>query len=344
MYARHYLLKQNNNQTLIPQSIRVSLGTAIVLSLTHGKINAAPTTAYLMTYHEGKCTANCSFCPQARESKSNTILLSRVTWPAFPTEDVISALANAVAQKKIKRICVQALNYPRVFSDLEAIVKRIKNQITVAISVSCQPKNRKDIETLKIAGTDRIGIALDAATQEVFDKVKGKTVDNWYNWEKQFELFSLAQSVFGKYNVSTHIIVGLGETEKEAVEIIQHCVDLRVLPALFAFTPIRGTVMEHKLPPNLESYRRIQLARHLISMRKITVENISFNGRSEITSFGLPMEYLKQIIATGVAFHTSGCPDCNRPYYNERPSGPIYNYPKKLKQEEIKKIKLNLGY
>jgi biotin synthase len=24
---------------------------------------------------------------------------------------------------------------------------------------------------------------------------------------------------------------------------------------------------------------------------------------------------------------TSGCPNCNRPYYNETPSGPILNYP-----------------
>ncbi|HDI74230.1 MAG TPA: hypothetical protein ENF57_04430 [Candidatus Korarchaeota archaeon] len=27
------------------------------------------------------------------------------------------------------------------------------------------------------------------------------------------------------------------------------------------------------------------------------------------------------------AFLTSGCPSCNRPFYNERPRGPIYNFP-----------------
>lgn len=26
------------------------------------------------------------------------------------------------------------------------------------------------------------------------------------------------------------------------------------------------------------------------------------------------------------AFMTSGCPDCDRPYYNESPRGPIYNF------------------
>jgi biotin synthase-related radical SAM superfamily protein len=44
---------------------------------------------------------------------------------------------------------------------------------------------------------------------------------------------------------------------------------------------------------------------------------------------------LKEILSSGAAFQTSGCKDCNRPYYNERPSGPLYNYPRPLSQEEI---------
>jgi biotin synthase-related radical SAM superfamily protein len=34
------------------------------------------------------------------------------------------------------------------------------------------------------------------------------------------------------------------------------------------------------------------------------------------------------------AFRTSGCPGCNRPFYNERATGPIYNYPRELREEE----------
>jgi len=36
----------------------------------------------------------------------------------------------------------------------------------------------------------------------------------------------------------------------------------------------------------------------------------------------------------GEAFQTSGCPGCNRPYYNERPGGFIYNYPRPLSAAE----------
>ena len=154
-----------------------------------------------------------------------------------------------------------------------------------------------------------------------------------------FSLFSEALSVFGAGNVSTHVIVGLGETEKEAVEIIQRCVDLGVLPALFAFTPVRGTALEGNLPPNLESYRRIQLARYLIVNNKAESKEMSFDGTGKIISYGVPQEAIEHIIETGAPFRTSGCPDCNRPYYNEKPSGPIYNYPKNTKQRRNKENK-----
>jgi biotin synthase-related radical SAM superfamily protein len=322
----------------LAQQTRVSLGTAIILELTEGKLDAVPTTAYLMTYRDGKCTANCSFCPQARESKSSTQLLSRVTWPAYPTTSILEALASAVEQKKISRICIQALNYPEVFSHIEALVNEIKSCAAVAVSVSCQPQNRENIQRLKEAGVDRLGIALDGATQTVFNRVKG----GCYSWTNQFRLFGAALAVFGRGNVSTHVIVGLGETEREAVEVIQRCVDLGVLPALFAFTPIRGTVLESRPAPKLESYRRVQLARYLIANGKTNATDMKFDENGKITDFGLPAEALEPLIALGSPFQTSGCPDCNRPYYNEKPRGPIYNYPKTPNTDEIKKIKTDL--
>ena len=115
-----------------------------------------------------------------------------------------------------------------------------------------------------------------------------------------------------------------------------------VLPALFAFTPVRGTALEGKSPPNLESYRRIQLARYLIVNGKTKIADMHFNERGKISGYGLTNEALNAEVEVGLPFQTSGCPDCNRPFYNEKPSGPIYNYPEKLSKEEIEKIKRQL--
>jgi len=329
-------------QSGLPEQIRVSTGTAIILELLKGKLDAEPTTAYLMTYKEGKCTANCGFCPQARGSKSNIEQLSRVSWPTFPTLNVLSGLGIMARQGKIKRVCIQALNYSIVFVHLEALVKEIKKQAAIPVSVSCQPLKAVNIELLAEAGVDRLGIALDAATEALFDKVKGKSAGGSYGWENQFSLLNQAIAVFGKGNVSTHLIVGLGETEKEAAQTIQKCVDMSVLPALFAFTPIRGTRLESNSPPPLESYRRVQISRFLMVKGLVRYEDMVFDDEGKITSFGVASQRLKQIIADGTPFLTSGCPNCNRPFYNEKPSGPIYNYPRKTSQEEIEKIKKQL--
>jgi biotin synthase-related radical SAM superfamily protein len=330
-------------ETALPRQIRVSLGSAIVLGLLEGKLGAEPTTAYLMTYKAGKCTANCGFCPQARSSRSKTELLSRVSWPTFPTDAVLEGIGNSAEHGKIKRVCIQALNYPEVFTHLTALVTAIKQHTKVPVSVSCQPINSGNTRHLAEAGAERIGIALDAATEKLFSEVKGASAGGPYTWENQFRQLHEALEVFGKGKVSTHLIIGLGETENDAVSLIQRCVDMGVLPALFAFTPVRGTALERKPQPLIESYRRVQLARYLIVNGCARSEDMRFDGFGCLKDYGVEKETLAYIVETGKPFLTSGCPDCNRPFYNEKPSGPIYNYPRNIRREEIHAIKQQLS-
>ena len=310
----------------------------MVLGLLKGKLDAVPTTAYLLTYRRGKCTANCGFCPQARESHGRADMLSRVSWPVFQTRHVFNRVENAVKNCRIRRVCLQALNYPEVFEHLLALVKAIHSRLRVPISISCQPLNRKNMQRLAEAGAERIGIPLDAATEELFDKVKGRSAGGPYVWEEQFRLLSEAIDIFGKGKVSTHLIVGLGEIEREMVEIIQRCVDMGVLPALFAFTPIPGTILENHSQPPVPHYRRVQLARHLTFRGVTSCKNMSFNEEGCVSDFGVDKEILMKMVQTGEPFLTSGCPNCNRPYYNEKPSGPIYNYPRPLTKKETSQI------
>jgi biotin synthase len=326
----------------LPEQIRVSVGSAIVVGLLEGKLDAEPTTAYLMTYKAGRCAANCGFCPQARGSQSKAELLSRVSWPAFSTPRVIGSIANAARAGKIRRVCIQTLNYPEVFGDLCGFIQELKLRTDVPISVSCQPLNSQNMWSLAQAGADRIGIALDAATERLFDNVKGAAVGGPYRWHEEFTLMRMAVGVFGEGNVSTHLIVGLGETEKEAAKTLQTCIDLGVLPALFAFTPVQGTALARNPQPKLEAYRRMQLARHLIANALARFEDMTFDEAGQLLDFGVGTDALTQIVESGAPFLTSGCADCNRPFYNEKPSGPIYNYPRNLAAQEILNVKRQL--
>lgn len=331
------MTRQNYIVRNLPIKIRVSLGSAFVIGLLKGKIDAMPTTVYLLTYRNGKCFANCGFCPQSRDSFCNENMLSRVSWPVFSTKNVINGIKEAAENGKIKRVCIQALNYPEVFKCIQALVKEIYQLTKISISVSCQPLKKEYMQLLAEAGAERIGIPIDAATEELFEQVKGGLVGGPYSWERQFELLKHAVKIYGEGNVSTHLIVGLGETEEDMIKIIQKCVDIGVLPALFAFTPILGTKLEKQPQPLIKSYRRIQIARYLICNKMEKYEEMKFD-EGKIKNFGVNNQFLLQNIKKGDPFLTSGCPSCNRPYYNEKPSGPIYNYPRSLTEEEIIQI------
>jgi len=205
----------------------------------------------------------------------------------------------------------------------------------------CSTFSTSSAEELLNLGVDRVCFALDAATSAIFDKVKGRGVDGPYKWDRHWEALGDALQVFGQSRVTTHLIVGLGETEEEMLATIQRLTDMGVLPSLFALTPIQGTKMaDHSAPP-VASYRRIQLGRYLIVSGLGRFEDMTFE-QGVLKSFGVSEEALAKVIASGVPFQTSGCPGCNRPFYNESPMGPIYNYPRGLTEVEVEKAVLEV--
>ena len=138
--------------------------------------------------------------------------------------------------------------------------------------------------------------------------------------------------------LTTHLIVGLGETEEEILHIIQWCVDNGVYPALFAFTPMPDTKMQNHPRPPVPTYRRVQVAQYLITNSILRYEEMRFE-KGRLQQLNISEKELENIIQTGEPFTTKGCPDCNRPYYNEKPGGPIYNYPRKPNEKDLEKIK-----
>ncbi len=320
------------------EKIRVSLGTATILGLTSCKLDAFPTTAYLMTYIPRKCYANCAFCPQARESQTKEEFLSRIQWPIFPLKEVIKGFSDKKAKNIFKRICIQALNYPELFEDLKIIINKLRNSQNLPISLSIPPLDRNQLKKLHDLGVNRIGIALDAATPLIFSKIKGIQNKGPYKWETHLMTIKEAVKIFGTFSVTSHLIIGLGETDFEALSFLQNLFDLGISTGLFAFTPIKGTTLENKLQPSLEKYRKIQLTRYLIIKKLANINDFKFDEEGNITEFGIESTKLFKIIQSGLPFMTSGCPNCNRPYYNERPGQELYNFPKPLSSYELKNI------
>ena len=317
------------------EKIRLSVGSASVLDLgALPQFKNPPTTCYVMTFTEGHCIANCGFCPQARSSRSSIEKLSRVTWPIFFFKDFLTKLKYMPFSKKFKRICIQTLNYPENFDDLIEIITQIRIHTNIPISVAIPPFLKEQLKELKIKGVERVGIALDGATSEVFEKIKGSKIGGPYIWEEHFQKLNEALEIFSPGFVSTHIIIGLEETEKQVIELIEELYNLGIIVSMFAFTPIKGTKFENIPQPAILSFRKLQLGRFLIFNNKRKLKDFTFNTRGQIININISKKDLNMIINDTNAFLTSGCPGCNRPYYTSKPSGPIYNYPRTLTEKE----------
>jgi lipoyl synthase len=299
--------------------IQVSIGTAAVLGLAQVPQAVAPTTAYLML--GGRCLLSCGFCAQARDSEADAFHLSRVTWPAYRLAAVVDGLAAAAARGKIRRACLQVTVRREASAQALAVVGAVKAACDLPCDVAILPRDLAEVGQLLAAGADHVGFGLDSASERVFGQVKGG------HWGHSLELIQEAARAFPG-RVALHLIVGLGETEQEMVERIQWAHDLGVTTGLFAFTPLRGTRLADRQPPSPAAYRRMQAARWLIVQGRARLEAMAFDGAGQLIDLGAALP------DHGEPFQTSGCPDCNRPFYNERPGGFPYNYPRPLTPEE----------
>ena len=299
--------------------LNVSIGTAAVLGLADVWMAAAPTTAYLML--GGRCLMNCGFCAQARESQASALNLSRVTWPEYPLDLVVARLSEAVARGDIRRACLQVTVTRTSFEHSLELLRAVKAASAVPFDVAILPQDLAQVRKLVEAGADHFGFGLDAACERIFRQVKGG------NWAHSLSLIQDTARAFPDH-AALHLIVGLGETEKEMVGRIQWAHDLGITVGLFAFTPVRGTHLADRPPPALASYRRVQAARWLI------VHDLARAGEMAFDEAGQICRLAGVLPGGGEPFETSGCPDCNRPFYNEQPGGPLYNYPRALTAEE----------
>ncbi|MBO8126063.1 MAG: radical SAM protein [Firmicutes bacterium] len=304
----------------------------------------------LLTYEDG-CRGRCSYCGLAQErlvpSSGRTFI--RVRWPVYPLETVLRQVENH--PHSLERVCISMLTHPKALQDTVELVRRFKGETDLSISALVAPSAMADLEgsltAIKDAGADRCGIAIDAATPQLFARHRGEGVKGPHRWERFWQAVETAVQVFGPFKVGIHLIVGLGESEEEMVRVIQEAQDQGAHTHLFSFFPEPGSALAAHLQPPLGQYRRIQLARYLINERGHTAQKMTFS-EGKITDFGYPD--LAEVIEEGEAFLTSGCPGktcryaCNRPYGNERPSEAIRNFPFPPEPSDIAEIKEQLAW
>ncbi len=314
------------------------MGTLGVLGLELVQMDTPPTTAYLQIYTGERCRANCLFCAQASGSRAEMTHIARGMYVPADLDAVVSRLGEAFKRGYLARACVQTALYESWWEDTIYLIARIREESLIPISLSVFPLGDSRYEELKSLGVNELVIPLDACTPLLFDKIKGKSAGGPYSWDGHMDGLKRAARVFG--NVGTHLIIGLGESDEEAVRIMDELWRFKINPALFSYTYIPGAQMPEK-KNSLAHYRSVQLARYLIVEGRSAYSSMRFLD-GNLSEPGVGKDIVLGIIEEGRAFMTSGCSDCNRPMANETFSR-MYNFPRKPDGEEIKRIKRELG-
>ncbi len=305
-------------------TIRISAGSAARMGLIRLKSDALSNTAYLL--HGEACWMSCAFCPQARGGAGMNERLGRVIWPSFSRAKMLEGLQHG-KEAGLERVCLQGVREKGGLGDLPALLKQIC-AVGLPVSVSTLVQSPEEAEAIFQAGADKISIALDVVNPSLFARIKGGSFN-----QRLDLLLNCAHRRPGM--IATHIICGLGETEQELLSYTALLLQEQVTVALFAFTPLKGTPLADHPPPDPAIYRRMQAAHYLLRKGFITFGDLKFS-EGKLISYGLQQQELQCILRGGGAFQTVGCQGCNRPYYNERPGGIIYNYPRPLTEAEAK--------
>jgi biotin synthase-related radical SAM superfamily protein len=328
-----------------PEYAKMSQASAISLDLMGGRMyrGAVNRCVNLLVHYPEGCSANCAYCGLARKRPGTYEEKSfiHVEWPIYSMDEIIDAVNHA--RPYVRRTCISMITNGKCLRHTLDMTKRLTAETKLPVSLLISPTllKKDDILGMKEAGADKIGIAVDLATPELFEKFRGKGVSGPHHWEKYWEIISAGLEIFGHPNVGAHLMVGMGETEQEMVAIMQRLWDMGVVNHLFSFFAEEGSTLAERPQPPWPTYLRVQLARYLIEEESVRMEDMAFDENGHIVNFGLDLVRLKEIIDQGVPFMTTGClgPDgrvaCNRPFGNCLPDVRQWNYPYVPNQEEL---------
>jgi biotin synthase len=344
----------NDRNPESPEFLRMSLAAAMTLGLKSGifyRKARLHCINLLLTYEEG-CAARCAYCglSHKRSGAYREKSFIRVTWPTYALGDIIQRIKHR--EKRVKRICISQVTNKRSVTDTEKICRQLRTSFDIPVSVLVSPTivNREELIDLKKAGADKLGVAIDLATPELFDKYRGKGVRGPHKWDTYLERLDQAIEIFGHRNAGSHFVAGMGETEEEMMLAIQKVQDMGGWTHLFSFFPEAESQMKNHPMPDMDHYRRIQLGRYLIDEGISRAERFAFDHAGCIHNFGIPVNHLDVIVDSGEPFRTSGCEGydgqvaCNRPYANSRPGPDIRNYPFPPASEDIARIRTQLHW
>jgi radical SAM protein (TIGR04043 family) len=222
------------------------------IALLHSRDTLA-TTVLQTCVRYGNSATKCQFCAIGESLKAERTIAKK-------TPRQLAEVAAAAWQLDGIANVVMTTGTPptddRGAAVLSECAVAIKSATGLPIQAQCEPPSDFGwFYRMRDAGVDSLGMHLEAWNEGVRRRImpgKAEVTRAFY-----LEAFTAAVSVFGRGQVSTYLLAGLGDSVQSLHEAARVLIDLGVYPFIVPFVPVSGTRLAEHQPPSADFLRSV---------------------------------------------------------------------------------------
>ena len=222
------------------------------IALLHSRDTLA-TTVLQTCVRYGNSATKCQFCAIGESLKGGRTIAKKTP------KQLAEVAAAAQRLDGIANVVMTTGTPPtedRGAAVLSECAYAVKSATDLPIQGQCEPPSDFGwFARMRAAGIDSLGMHLEAWDETVRRQImpgKAEVTRAFY-----LEAFAAAVTVFGRGQVSTYLLAGLGDTVQSLHEAARVLIDLGVYPFIVPFVPVSGTPLAKRQPPSAEFLRSV---------------------------------------------------------------------------------------
>jgi radical SAM protein (TIGR04043 family) len=222
------------------------------IALLHSR-NTLATTVLQTCVRYGNVATKCQFCAIGESLKAGRTIAKK-------TPGQLAEVAAAAQRLDSIANVVMTTGTPPTDDRGAAVLAdcacAIKSATDLPIQGQCEPPSDFGwFARMRQAGVDSLGMHLEAWDENVRRQImpgKAEVTRAFY-----LEAFAVAVEIFGRGQVSTYLLAGLGDSVQSLHEGARVLIDLGVYPFIVPFVPVTATPLAMHRPPSAEFLRSV---------------------------------------------------------------------------------------
>jgi biotin synthase len=144
-----------------------------------------------------RCNRTCRYCGINASNKE-------LTRYAMTHEEIMSTI-RSIDSLEYHTVVLQSGEYPGIKCDwVSELIKRIKSETNLAITLSLGERSKSDLTEWKAAGADRYLLKFETSNEKLYESLHPETTGGW---QKRIEMLKILDKL--GYEVGSGIMVGI---------------------------------------------------------------------------------------------------------------------------------------